>query len=306
MARKKSLLPHRRLVILIALGLVATSSVQAAFVVPTRSALHRRRRSCIAAAASGKGFGGEGGSSPKKSYDSQALQPRKDLIDTDAAMREFFDGTALEWKPLFQSLTQTDIPVMAPDDDSEVEPNTANRPWKALEGIPTVDSHRAILANFLDAVQASLVDIPVDERTKEDEFDLQFLEEGRRMLVCGRFHVVPYPSDQDRLEHFDAVFSTCWNEVYYLHQTNEIDTGSVIIVPDCQDLDDLRRFVDVNLQRPLQWMGLDDIFEVASLQRGSPAIRLIHKLSDMPTDLPEEAQTMGDKDNTEDGASGDS
>jgi hypothetical protein len=40
----------------------------------------------------------------------------------------------------------------------------------------------------------------------------------------------------------------------------------------------------MNLQRPLEWMGLENVFEISSLERESPAIRLIHKLQDMPTD----------------------
>jgi hypothetical protein len=227
---------------------------------------------------------------PIKTYDSKALQPRKDVIDADAAMREFFDGVALEWIPLFQQLTQTNVPGLAnsaagTDSDKDrgvFEFHALTTPWKELPGIPTLESHRTMLATFLDQVQASLVAIPVDESTKEDENDLHFLEEGRRMLVCGRFHVVEYHSPTNRLDNFEAVFGTCWSEVYQLVKVGEQNSGSVILVPDCQNLDDLRRFVDVNLQRPLQWMGLDSIFEVTSLQRGFPAIRVIYKLSDMP------------------------
>jgi hypothetical protein len=211
-------------------------------------------------------------------------------MDTDAAMREFFEGAALEWIPLFQQLTRTDVPMTRNDGqnspgshgDAPFEFHAHSSPWKELPGIPTLESHRSVLANFLDHVQASLVAIPVDESTKEDENDLHFLEEGRRMLVCGRLHVVEYTSPSNRLDNFEAVFGTCWNEVYQLYMSGEQNTGSVILVSDCQNLEDLRRFVDVNLQRPLQWMGLDTQFEVASLQRGSPAIRVIYRLSDMP------------------------
>lgn len=248
-----------------------------------------------------------------KTYDLQALQPRKDVIDIDAAMREFFDGTAVEWIPMFQHLTQTDTPPRRHlssltdnnyyyyDDDNRDPPtvfqfDTYTSPWKRLPGIPTKESHRSILAHFLDEVQASLVAIPVDESTKEDSNDLHFLEEGRRMLVCERFHVVEYNNDDDdddpsssfsasnRLDHFETLFGTCWNEVYQLYSSGKMNTGSVILVPGYDgNLDDLRRFIDLHLQRPLQWMGLDHRFEVSSLQRGSLAIRLIYMLSDMPS-----------------------
>jgi hypothetical protein len=236
------------------------------------------------------------------------LQPRRDVMDADAAMREFFEGTALEWMPLFQQLTQTDIPPprrpptsgdtgadgergVTFNMDALSSSSSSSSPWKELPGIPTLESHRSVLADFLDHVQASLVAIPVDESTHEDENDRHFVEEGRRMLVCGRFHVVPYSSPTNRLDNFDAVFGTCWNEVYQLLTSGEENTGSVILVPDCQSLEDLRRFVDVNVQRPLQWMGLDGLFEVTSFQRGSPAIRLIYMLSDIPTkDLSDETE----------------
>ena len=285
--------------------------------------LHRRRPPpppCSVGAMTGDpgGFGNKASSQrppslslPPKTYDVYALQPRRDVMDADAAMREFFEGTALEWMPLFQQVTQTDIPPPRPPpttsdtdtDGSESErgvpfemdtlssSSSSSSPWKGLPGIPTLESHRSVLADFLDHVQASLVAIPVDESTHEDENDRHFVEEGRRMLVCGRFHVVPYSSPTNRLDNFDAVFGTCWNEVYQLLTSGEENTGSVILVPDCQSLEDLRRFVDVNVQRPLQWMGLDGLFEVTSFQRGSPAIRLIYRLSDIPTkDLSDETE----------------
>jgi hypothetical protein len=51
------------------------------------------------------------------------------------------------------------------------------------------------------------------------------------------------------------------------------------------DIVDLRRFTDMNLRRPLDWLGVSDSFEVASFNRGViSAIRMLHKLSDIPTD----------------------
>jgi hypothetical protein len=91
------------------------------------------------------------------------------------------------------------------------------------------------------------------------------------------------------IESHESLFTTCWSEITHLAQEDEADTGSLILVPG-YEIEDLRRFTDMNLQRPLQWLGIDGSFEVASLKRGSPAIRLIHKLSDMPTDLPNEPE----------------
>jgi hypothetical protein len=134
-------------------------------------------------------------------------------------------------------------------------------------------------------MQTSLIDIPVDETTKDDENDLHFIEEGRRLLVCSRFHVVKN-METGSIESMDNLFSTCWSEVMELQQGNEVNTGSLIVIPGL-NYEDLRRFADINLQRPLQWLGIEDDFEVASLERGGLGVlRLIHKLSEIPTDLP--------------------
>ena len=68
-----------------------------------------------------------------------------------------------------------------------------------------------------------------------------------------------------------------------LRVQNEASTGSLIVLPD-YDIADLKRFTDINLLRPLEWLGGQTDFEVTSLQRGSAAIRLIHKLQDMPNE----------------------
>lgn len=251
-----------------------------------------------------------------KTYGKEVLAPIKDVIDMESAMREFFEGIGQEWKPLFRSMIDEadakanndqdgdNVPAISwlnEIDTTNFEFHETSSPWKRLDAVPTAESDREVLATFLDRVQASLIEIPVDETTQEDdENDLHFLEEGRRMLVCSRFHVV---GEEDgtvnssgsfsRIERSDRLFATCWNEICHLQDANEPDTGSMILVPG-SDLEDLRRFTDMNLQRPLQWLGLDGNFEVASMQHDSPGIRLIHKLSEMPTDLPEEPERMGD------------
>jgi hypothetical protein len=245
----------------------------------------------------GKGFGKSAEESPKnedvgKSYDEGALSPIKDLIDAEGAMKFFFESND-EWKPLFRSIMgdTADVPATSfieDIDNIDFEFHETTSPWKRLQAIPTQDDDREVLANFLDNMQQALIDIPVDERTKEDVNDVHFLEEGRRMLVCSRFHVIA-GAEKGSIASHESLFTTCWNEITHLAQENESDTGSLIVVPG-YEIDDLRRFTDMNLQRPLQWLGIDSKFEVASLHRGSPAIRLIHKLSDMRTDLPNEPE----------------
>jgi hypothetical protein len=250
----------------------------------------------------GKGFGKnnddygqqETAKSLIKSYGEEALTPIKDLIDEESGMREFFFSNE-EWQPLFRSIvSDRSAPAMSFMNGGggntyipEFEFHESTRPWRRLAAIPTAESDKAVLADFLDAVQKSLIDIPVDEASKEDENDLHFIEEGRRMLVCSRFHVVQGIT-KGSIDSFDSLFATCWSEITELHQVNENDTGSLIVVPGF-DHEDLRRFTDMNLQRPLQWLGIDRDFEVASLERGGlSVVRLIHKLSDIPSNIPDE------------------
>lgn len=250
--------------------------------------------------SAGKGFGesyekSNDKGSLKKSYSKSALSPQNNMIDVEGAMQFFFESNE-EWKPLFSEIMADTQDVAASDYVSKNEKldlfefNENTSPWKRLEGIPTDDSDREVLAGFLDCMQQSLIEIPVDERTTEDDNDLHFLEEGRRMLVCSRFHVVTGVG-KGAIEKHDDLFSTCWSEITHLAQKDEKDTGSLIVVPECE-INDLSLFADMNLQRPLQWLGIDHKFEVVSVQHGSPAIRLIHKLSDMPVDLPKQPLTM--------------
>jgi hypothetical protein len=222
----------------------------------------------------GKGFGGE------KTYGKTATNPIQDVIDTEAAMSEFFSSNE-EWHPLFHSFASNQAPAWSfLGSPSEFDFDRTESPWRRLKGIPTDESDRAILANVLDSMQASLIDIPVDETTKDDSHDLHFLEEGRRILAISRFHVLQGVK-AGSVECHDRLFSICWSELMELRTRDEVSTGSLIVVPD-YDISDLRRFTDINLLRPLEWLGVQGDFEVTSLHRGSPAIRFLHKLQDMP------------------------
>ena len=271
--------------------------------------------------AAGKGFGSDANANTNtnskskspgpdvKSYGKKELSPIKDLIDEEAGMREFFVTSHEEWQPLFRFLTKkgTDqsVPAMSfinnndsnnenddNDNDTIFEFNENTSPWKILDAMPTEPTEISILSDFLDAMQTSLIeDIPVDETTKDDENDLRFIEEGRRMLVCTRFHVVQ-EIETNSIDSFDKLFAICWSEVTELREKDEADTGSLIVVksPDIQ-YDDLRRFVDMNLQRPLKWLGQHNNFEVVALEKGGlGVIRIIHKISDIPTELPNNSQ----------------
>jgi hypothetical protein len=242
----------------------------------------------------GQGFGSDRGSDKgfgvnEKTYGAGASAPIKDVIDAEGAMKEFFESND-EWSPLFRSIAQSaSAPAMSflgGTHGEEIDFSQESMPWRRLQEIPSDDLDRTVLASFLDAMQQSLIDIPVNEAVKEDENDLHFIEEGRRMLAISRFQVLRENAGGS-VQNFDSLFMTCWSELALLSHLNEANTGSLILLPD-YDLTDLRRFTDMNLQRPLEWLGLNDIFEVASMQRESPAIRLLHKLADMPEDSYEE------------------
>jgi hypothetical protein len=219
-----------------------------------------------------------------KSYGDQVGAPIRDMIDSEAAMQNFFSSRE-EWMPLFRSIaTDTNCQAMTflgNDIDVAIDFSETSEPWKRLQAIPEQEEDRTVLGGFLDSMQQALVDIPVNEAVDDDENDMQFLEEGRRMLAVSRFQVLR-ENQGGSVESNDALFATCWNELKELSLTGEKSTGSLIVVPD-YELTDLRRFTDMNLLRPLEWLGVHADFEVSSMQRGSPAIRLLYKLKDMPS-----------------------
>jgi len=251
----------------------------------------RTPRSWTLLSASGQGFGNP---SPKQSAVIQSLektygleqQKIKDVvIDTESAMNEFF-STNVEWHPLFAAIMSEDTPAAHAYIQSTSEPleYDSSSPWKQLSAIPSNQQHMAVVGTWLDSVQASLLSIPVDESHTHDDdaLDTHFIMEGKRMLATSRFHVLQRSETLDDLHHHETLFMTCWSELATLHCANQPDTGSVILLPDSPM--DVKRFMDMNVLRPLQWLGLESIFEVSSFTRGDvPAIRLLHKLSDVPT-----------------------
>lgn len=273
----------------LALQVLAMFVSSAAFLsYPSTRRPERMQRKGLGGMGEGKAF--EEGDL-EKTYDKVATTPRADLIDQEAAMNEFFTSNE-EWHPLFRTFaTSRSVPAMSflgrtkdPNNNNDAtrvfDFDNTQAPWRRLDGIPTDESERQVLANVLDSMHASLINIPVNEATNEDDNDVQFLEEGRRMLAISRFHVLQGVTGGS-VECYDALFSTYWSELMELRTINEASTGSLIVVPDYQ-ISDLKRFTDMNLLRPLEWLGLQADFEVTSMHRGSPAIRLLHKLQEMP------------------------
>lgn len=209
------------------------------------------------------------------------------------AMSDFFLSNN-DWHPVFRSLAaDSSVPAMsflrdvdeisississvgAIWDDATTMTSTSVRPWKQLQAIPTGEHERRVVAGFLDAMQQALLEIPCLSE-EDDEFDAQFIEEGRRMLAVSRFQVLSEECD---------LFSTCWNELLELVRLDEPNTGSLIVLPPGYDVEQLQSFTNANLQQPLEWLGLDLSFEISSITRGNPALRMLHKLSAIPTNV---------------------
>jgi len=245
----------------------------------------RARTTLLSALFAGKGFG-KGGSS-ERTYGVAAESPIKDVIDKEGAMEAFFSSRQ-EWFPIFKQIAGDLIP---PDTASlldeindvvtEIEFHEKSSPWRQLDAIPEDEDSRQVLSKFLDSMHQALLDIPVSsDEDVDDEDDLHFLEEGRRMLAISRFHVLQN-NQGGSVESVDSLFAHCWSELYSLSRADNEHTGSIILLPQ-YELSDLRRFADMNVVRPLEWLGVHADFEVVSLKRDSPAIRLLYKLSDMP------------------------
>jgi len=131
-----------------------------------------------------------------------------DLVDVKTAMNDFF-STNDSWSPLFRSIAiGADVPAMeylggAHGEDIQI--NDKSSPWTQLNATPANDDEKAVISMFLDSMQQSLLDITVDEQTNEDQNDLHFLEEGRRMLALTRFQVLANISGGS-IEDYDKLF----------------------------------------------------------------------------------------------------
>lgn len=230
-------------------------------------------------------------SNPRRTY---GIEPIQDVIDKQGAMEAFFSAR-LEWLPTFRNLAGSKLPVDTNSLLCEIESsNVGVSPNKSIAddaqrstnlGIPDDPEDRMILEAFLNSMHQSLVDIPVTNSLPdgplENENDLTFLEEGRRLLAIDRFHVLR-DNHGGSLEAVDNLFTYCWNEIQELARKEDGHTGSIIFLPQYSSLSDLHRFTDMNLVRPMEWLGQSADYEIVSLAYGSPAIRMLYKLREMP------------------------
>lgn len=197
-------------------------------------------------------------------------------------MTEFFEGVD-EYTPLFRRI------LSAPASSSEAParsvfsgavPDAALAAWDdPLPALPTSEQEVERISSFLDYLQKSLQEMPVDESNVDmDSLDMDFIEKGRRLMVVGRFQVVEGASDK-------GAFKTCWAEVAELTRADEADTGSLILFPGYGG-QSMLEFSQEQISRILGWLGVEDmeVWPYCSQKSDAPmcGIMLIKKLSDIP------------------------
>lgn len=215
----------------------------------------------------------------EKTYDLPPVEP----IDEDASIEDFFKAHT-EWHPLFSSIaTSDDVPASTHIDlkgENESIIFDDEKPWVKLPQKPEDEDLIETIALVLDNFQKALTDIPVSEelysRDAEDNNDMHFLEEGRRLLVLQRFQVIVSAGADNQ-----DLFRTCWSEIHHLITEGGGDIGSLIILEEEDEDFDLGNFVDNKIRLPLQSLGLGDMFEVSGFVRGKQCVRLIQNLGDI-------------------------
>lgn len=229
----------------------------------------------------------------EKTYDQTSFLTTEAM---EVNMYDFFTKNT-DWHPLFAYVaTNSNVPaskyvkMMASSDKHPLEYSDVS-PWVDLPSMPSgpdKEKHMQTIAHVLDKTQMAMLDIPNED---DDHEDLNFIEEGRRILVLNRFHVVQDEAKEEG-DYYDELFRTCWSEIHSLVYNDLPKTGSLIILEDMGNDVDLTDFVHENIRMPLEWLGIrDDHIEVAHFTRGKKCIRLIHRLGDIP-DLEERDRTL--------------
>jgi hypothetical protein len=271
--------------------------------------LANRKTNGARGGSSSKGFGSnnnnnnKGNNDKKKKVEEVIYEKTYDqtsFLTTEAMegkMNDFFTKNT-DWHPLFAYLaTNSNVPAA-----KHVEMITSSNkipleysdgtPWVDLPSMPSgpdKEKHMQTISHVLDKTQMAMLDIPNED---DDHADLNFVEEGRRVLVLSRFHVVEEEGGKQEGGDLDSLFRTCWSEIHSLVHNNVPKTGSLIILDEMEKDVDLNNFVHQNIRLPLEWLGIgDDHIEVAHFTRGKKCIRLIHRLGDIP-DLKERDRAL--------------
>eukprot|EP00804_Cyclotella_cryptica_P000321 CCRYP_010237-RA/>CCRYP_010237-RA protein AED:0.47 eAED:0.45 QI:0/0/0/1/1/1/2/0/308 len=295
---------HIRLLVLI-VGVSTTNTIDA-FSSTSRhsklSAARQRSKALLAKRSdeSNNGSGGMGFGTNKKR--SSPKQPKYTLVDKSygqvkneltqeenhAAMDDFF-STHGEWLPLFRSMSATNTLSLAHSflsaqnhhdvtDVWDISTMENKRPWKLLPSKPT----KVLVGYSYGCIQRP-----------GGGYDLHFLEEGRRTIAVTRFHVLGEDGSDDGWE--EQLFRTCWSEMGHLMSKDDVDTGSLILLPTntfSQGNDDaqyegnsfeyVKQFVERKLIRPIEWLGRSDDWEIVAMERGLVGVRLLYKLGEIP------------------------
>lgn len=247
-----------------------------------------------------------------KSYGSSSSPSATSAEIVNTQTPEEFFTTYNEWMPLFQAYTQQSLAhsflTTNNNNDSPPPPSKdtlwgittlENRnPWRLLPSKPEDAQPLSHIGTFLDEWQRSLLDIPIDTLTKEEDIgkgnnDLHFLEEGRRVIAVTRFHVLDgddYTSNESSInnnyEEWEMeLFRTCWSEMGKLMSEDVIDTGSLVVLPNTPTnltLGDVQRFVQQKLVQPAEWMGRGGDWEIVAMERGVLGVRLLYRLGAIP------------------------
>ena len=210
----------------------------------------------------GKGFGPPK-KEPKysikdKSYDIPSSISKNVEVSEDD-LSNFFT-TYNEWKTLFRiilgdsSIASSFLSEVEQEEICGISTAEQRNPWRLLPGKPTEEASLSTLSIFLDELQRSLLDIPLDQLITGDN-DAHFLEEGRRTIAMTRFHVmeeyITTNGGHDEVEQ--ELFKLCWSEIGHLVSQNEIDTGSLVLLPNLEEgksLEDVQQYIETNLESP--------------------------------------------------------
>jgi hypothetical protein len=132
-----------------------------------------------------------------------------------------------------------------------------------------------MVSSALDFFQTRLTSDFGDE-TSEEDLDLDFVAEGRRLLAIRSFQVLADADDA-------TAAACCLGELSRLVEGGQ-DVGALVLLPGFQS--DVAIFTDMFLREPLEWLGLDSRVCVDAMRVSSgapfPLIRLFHGLSDIP------------------------
>ena len=252
-----------------------------------------------------------GSPSPSSSSSSSATE----MFNTQTP-EEFFT-TYNEWMPLFQQYKQhslahsflTDTQLQQPSEEEDtlwgISTLENRNPWRLLPSKPELPEPLSHIGTFLDEWQRSLLDIPIDTLTKEEDIgkgnnDLHFLEEGRRVIAVTRFHVLDgdeySSSETENNEEWEMeLFRVCWSEMGKLMSEDLEDTGSLVVLPNTSlSLEHVQQFVETKLVQPAVWMGRGGDWEIVAMERGNLGVRLLYKLGAIP-DLSEKYSPEDDE-----------